>query len=88
MTDIPVATAVTAWDDPNSGETTLLEFNQGLWFGNKLPVSLINPNQCRMFGIDLCDDPFDPHRGLQIKDPETGLEVPMKFNKSIVSFET
>ena len=47
MMDIPVATAATAWDDPTSGKTHILEFNQGLWFGSKLPHSLISPNQCR-----------------------------------------
>ena len=26
--------------------------------------SLINPNQCRSFGVGVCDDPTDPHREL------------------------
>ena len=36
MTNIPVATAATAWDDPTTGNTTILLFHQGLWFGDKL----------------------------------------------------
>ena len=32
--------------------------------GTSMKHSLVNPNQCRMNGIDLCDDPFDKHRGL------------------------
>jgi hypothetical protein len=42
------------------GEHYILEYHQGLWFGEKLPNSLINPNQSRVYGISLCDDPFDP----------------------------
>ena len=32
--------------------------------------SLINPNQSRKFGIQLCDDPTDPHRKLGIETSE------------------
>jgi hypothetical protein len=64
MTNVEVCGAATAWDDPITGHASILEFHQGLWFGPKLPNSLINPNQCRMFGMSLCDDPFDPCRKL------------------------
>ncbi len=53
--------------DLESGETIILEFGQGLWFGNRMEHSLINPNQCRSFGISLCDDPTDPNRKLGIE---------------------
>jgi len=46
LENIPVATAATAWDNPETGETIILVYNQGLWFGNTLEESLINPNQC------------------------------------------
>ena len=58
MDNIPVATAATAWDDPTTGETIILLFHQGLWFGDKLPNSLINPNQCRMHGVEICNAPL------------------------------
>ena len=88
MTDIPVASAATAWDDPVTGLTTILIFNQGLWFGTKLENSLINPNQCRMHGIELCDDPFDPNRALSFVDPFTETTVPMEFGHSVVYFKS
>jgi hypothetical protein len=89
MTNIPVATAATAWDDPISGETIILLFNQGLWFGDNLQNSLINPNQCRAHGIEINDNPFD-QRGqpLSIKDEITGIEVPMQFHNSIIYART
>ena len=46
------------------GETIILIFGQGLWFGERMDKSLINPNQCRSFGIGVCDDPTDPYRQL------------------------
>ena len=86
--DVPIATAATTYDDPNTGETIVMEFNQGLWFGNSMKHSLVNPNQCRLNGIDLCDDPFDKHRGLRIKDNESGLTIPLKFNRCVVGLTT
>ena len=47
--DIQICTAVTAYDT-DEGETIILQFGQGLWFGNRMARSLINPNQCRHFG--------------------------------------
>ena len=77
MPNVKVAGACTAWDDPVSGRTIILEFHQGLWFGTKLANSLIsNPNQCRVYGISICDDPFDPNRSLGFYDPLTELSVP------------
>jgi len=32
--------------------------------------SLINPNQCRSFGISICDDPTDKHRKLGMELPD------------------
>ena len=60
----------------DSGEAVILEFGQGLWFGNRMGKSLINPNQCRKFGIQICVDPTDPHRKLGIEAPED-LFIPM-----------
>jgi hypothetical protein len=69
-----------------TGHASILEFHQGLWFGLKLPNSLINPNQCRVFGVSLCDDPFDPHRKLEIHDMETGTTIPLLMHGSICNF--
>ena len=64
--DIPICTGATAYT-LLSGEVIILVFGQGLWFGNRMEKSLINPNQCRAFGIPICDDPTDPHRPLGIQ---------------------
>jgi len=69
VTDVPICTAATAVD-LESGGTIILEFGQGLWFGERMEHSLINPNQCRSFGISICDDPTDQHRrfGIELSD--------------------
>ena len=38
--------------------------------------SLINPNQCQKFGIQICDEPTDPQRKLGIEASED-LFTPM-----------
>jgi hypothetical protein len=86
--NVPICTACTAYDDPETGDVIILEFPQGLWFGEKMDHSLINPNQCRAFGISLCDDPYDKHRPLEIHDPYTNIRVPLTFSHSIVSVLT
>ena len=58
------------------GEVFILEFGQGLWFGNHMAKSLINTNQYQKFGIQICKDPNDPHKKLVIKAYED-LFIPM-----------
>jgi hypothetical protein len=87
MPNVKVCAAATAWDDPITGHTSILEFHQGLWFGSKLPNSLIYPNQCRMFGISLCNDPFDLHRKLKMYDnDETATAIPLAMHGSTCHF--
>ena len=57
VTEIPVGTCITAYDDPASGQTFILQFHQALFFGNKMKVSLLNPNQMRLAGNTVNDCP-------------------------------
>ena len=43
--DVPIVKAALAYDDSETGETTILIFNQALYFGEQLDDILINPNQ-------------------------------------------
>ena len=74
--NIPICSGATVFTTKN-GETVILIFGQGLWFGDRLNKSLINPNQCRAYGIPLCDDPTDPYRvlGFQLED----YDIPFKM---------
>jgi len=54
---VPIAKAGTAWTSPESGTTFILVFNEGHWMGNKMDHTLVNPNQMRLFGIMVQDNP-------------------------------
>ena len=85
-TDIPICTAATAVD-MDSGETIILEFGQGLWFGDRLNHSLINPNQCRSYGISVCDDPTDQNRDIGMELPENYF-LTLRMRGSTCYFES
>ena len=88
LSSVPIVTACTAWDNPNTGQTFILEFHQSLWFGSKLENSLINPNQCRNYGVSICDDPFDPNRSLSIYDHITEQDISLYMEGSTACLDT
>jgi len=86
LNDIPICTAATAVD-LDTGETIILEFGQGLWFGDRMTHSLINPNQCRAYGLSVCDDPTDKHRviGMELSD---NYFLPFRMRGTTCYFES
>ena len=44
ISDVPIVSGATAYDDPDTGLTWLLIINNGLYYGNKIDDTLINPN--------------------------------------------
>ena len=82
--DVQICTAATAFDT-SDGETIILVFGQGLWFGERMDRTLINPNQCRHFGIQICDDPMDPHRELGITMDDEYF-IPMSMDGTTCGF--
>jgi hypothetical protein len=87
ITNVSVVNAVTAFTDESNGETVILNFNQVLWYGKRMKMSLINPNQLRHFGITVSDDPTDTTRPFGISTGE-GLFVPFQMEGTTVYFET
>ena len=68
MEKIPVATSVTAYDDPLSVTTVMLLFNQLMWYGSIMGQSLIATNQFCSHGVKLSYDPYDQNRPLVVVD--------------------
>ena len=58
VTDIPIGTCITAYDDEKTGQTYILQFNQALYFGDRLETSLLNPNQMRDNHVIVDDCPM------------------------------
>ena len=44
---VPIVQAATAYDSPETGETSILILNEALWMGNVMDHTLVNPNQLR-----------------------------------------
>ena len=57
--DIPIVTAATSYTDQQDGQVYILVIHEGLWFGDKLTHSLINPNQLRYASVTVQDNPFE-----------------------------
>ena len=83
--DIPVATCATVYTDED-GHDHLLIFNQALYFGNNMSHSLINPNQIRITGTILNDNPFDRDANFGI-DHEN-LNLPFKTDGTTIYFSS
>ena len=86
VSEIPLARCCTVWTDQSNSSEHLLVADQMLWFGTKLPNSLINPNQLRAYGLIVNDDPFDNTRQFGI-DSEN-LFIPFDTTGTVVHFDT
>jgi hypothetical protein len=76
------------WIDPRNGPPYLLVFLECLFLGNRIPYSLICPNQLRSNGVKVHDVPrqFDhdsPHAIVA-----DGTVIPLELEGSISYFET
>jgi hypothetical protein len=78
LLNVPIASAATAYDDPDTGQTYILVLNECLYYGTKLKHSLINPNQLRSSGTPVWDNIFDPNHDISI-ECEENLTIPLKM---------
>jgi hypothetical protein len=81
---VPIVNASTAYTNPETGETVILRFNQVLWYGKKLDMSLINPNQIRYNGLVVSEDPTDRNRMFGIAG--TDVAIPFEISGTTVFF--
>ena len=94
MPDIPIATAGTVYDDPDTGTSILLVLHQALWFGSKLEETLVCPNQIRANGHRVDDTPrqFSGQsiHGMMTETESTGQKIfiPFELNGVISRFGT
>ena len=73
---VPIVTAATAWTCQDTGQTYILILHEGLWMGDTMPNSLINPNQLRAYGCMVQDNPFSG-APIYIEDPEETIAIPL-----------
>jgi len=84
MNNIPIVTAATAFDDPNTGQTTILIIGQALYMGDKVQHTLLCPNQLRAYGLHVEDTPMhlapsSKPSAHAIHCPETDFTIPLSL---------
>ena len=65
----------------------ILILHECLYYGSKLNHSLINPNQLRMAGSQVWDNPFDPNHDLCI-ECDNDLSIPLRLQGTKTYFES
>ena len=88
---IPVVTGATAYTDQVTGETIIIVINEGLYFGDKLDHSLVNPNQLRSYGVDVYDNTYDRNETMRIQGQDVNDEnivIPLLAEGVDIFFET
>ena len=84
--NIPILTAATAYTDQSNGQVYILVVNEGLWFGDKLAHSLINPNQLRYAGVSVHDNPFDSANPISISTEL--VHIPLLMSGTTIFLES
>ena len=86
--DVPLGTTATVWINPKNGQAYLLVLHQALFFGDRMPNSLLCPNQLRSNGLIVNDVPLQFSGTHSIVHPTAELEIPLYMNSSFSYFES
>ena len=54
----PIVQKTTAYNNPETGEITVLILNEAIWMGATMDHSLVKPNQLRAYGMKDQQNPF------------------------------
>ena len=68
MKDVSIVLAATGYTSAN-GRNYILVFNEALYI-KEMQQTLINPNQCRNFGVEIQDNPYDADKPITISTPD------------------
>ena len=86
---IPIVSGAIAWDDPLTRQTYILVINEGLYYGNKMDHSLINPYQIRDYGISLWDNAYDQSRNGELSiELDKAVKVRIRTQETKIIFES
>ena len=55
---VSIVHADTAYDNPETGDTTILILNKEIWMGETMDHTLVNPNQLHAYGMTVQYNPF------------------------------
>jgi hypothetical protein len=86
----PITTMATVWVDPSNGKSYLLVIHEGIYCGDTMRHSLLNPTQLRANGILVQDCPkqFDHTSSHSLFIPDHEVSIPLHLKGVISSFVT
>ena len=89
LSDVPIGTCATVFDDPNTGQSFLLVVNEAIYLGDRMSHSLLCPNQLRSNGVQVFDVPLQ-FGGLKhcIDIVEHDLQIPLQLHGTFSYFDS
>lgn len=87
VTNVPIVHAATAWTSKRTGQTYILVLNEALGMCDVMPLTLVNPNQLRHFGVKVQDNPMSD-RPLSIITEDNEFCMELAIEGTIVFAET
>jgi hypothetical protein len=91
LIEVKIASVVTAYNDPITGDTLFLVIHEALYFGDRLPQMLLNQNQIRYHGnkkVHNVTKQFDLDLQHAIKIPSKNLLLPLGLDVIILYLPT
>ena len=86
MKDVPIVSAATGYTSAN-GRNYILVFNEALYI-KEMQHTLINPNQCRHFGAEIQDNPYDADKPMAISSPDSEFTACLQLEGTIIFLDT
>ena len=76
----------TAYDNPKTGDTTILILNKAIWIGETMDYTGVNPNQLRA-GMKVQDNPF-AEAPILISTEDHDFMLPLSSKGTTLGFAT
>ena len=90
VSNIKVLSGATMYTGPVSNFTFILWIHEALFFGKDMSHSLINPNQLRIFGVAIQDNPYHATESMSILATtanDEDLSIPLQSKGVDIFFE-
>ena len=86
MKDVPILSAATGYMSAN-GQNYILVFNKALYI-KEMQHTLINPNQCRHFGVEVQDNPYNANKPMATSSPDSEFTACLQLEGTVVFLNT
>ena len=87
VSNIKVVSDATVYTDPVSNFAFMFWIHEALYFGKDMSHFLINPNQLRIFGVIIQDNPYYAHKNMSLVATTTNdEELSIPLQSKVVNF--